>query len=219
MFSLLSPGASPVLRECSQTFPTKLRRPEWGQDVSHSDPLLVVNSLGETGSRRRWVRILDATSSGAATSPEAGVLPARLCYRHCHRQCLPLAQEPGWSPVPAVTTQTASDKGPLSWGTNSSPFHPLHGAQQPLPHLHWTKQSIYWQLLSSQSVQKITPNKTKKQTDSAPALFPLNNTYPDSRTNHSQLPGTFQYYQGAKHTSWVFCTSGWNWGQQSSEFR
>lgn len=50
--------------------------------------------------------MLDTISSGASTPPQAGVLSARLQYRHCHRRCLPLAlspaQELGWGPVAAA---------------------------------------------------------------------------------------------------------------------
>lgn len=132
-------GASLWIRQCRQTFLTMLWWSGWGQDVSHSAPLLVVNSLGETGGP--W----------GAEGGELGLLDAIRCCSSLQS----LHSTSGWSAVCQAVAQTpsqavlASGSVPSlgarlvprdccccsqhqevrsgrggSWGISFSPFHP-----------------------------------------------------------------------------------------------
>ena len=89
---LQAPGASLGTRGCSQTFLTTLWWSGSGQVVSHSAPLLVVNSLGETG---------------GVWGPEGGEL-GLLDAIHCCCSLQSLHCTSGWSAVCQVVAQTLS---------------------------------------------------------------------------------------------------------------
>lgn len=227
IFWLQPPGAPTCAGRMQPDVSYQVLEPGWGQDVSHSDPLLVVNSLGETGGA-------DGGES-ASWMPFPLELSLHLRLARCQQGCntdtvtarLATGSVPGsggrletscccWQHK-QTQTRGASAEGP--------PPHPSippvgnNGEQKPFPHLHQTKQLVYWQLLPSQSLQKITPNKTNKQTGPVQLHFLWTTSIQTQGLTRANSLGHFSTAREPKQIPWVFCNSSWNWGQQSSEFR